>query len=277
MNKALFIALWLACSGLLLACGGGDGGTGVANPPSSTAAAVAALFASTNGSDNAALVIIQFEAQESSDGPCEDDPDCICYQVIHGGFPNGETVSTDPIAMDSFLEPGEYGAVLSGGVTSFLDEEFGEITVLSPRTTIAGDMCTDSEGNENEGLGSDGFGRFASFLLVADITGSCTDSNGTVSVAVMKEGSFGIHRNSLATESQPSYAPQIFGTFLTDDENGIEVPLDCTIWMSAENHEASASQEIDFSACTNPGNNDEPVEQATDLTCTFTSNGEAIN
>lgn len=233
VHKAL-IALGLSMIlSLGLACGS------LEETPSSTssssglevaAVAVGSLFSGTGSS---ALVIhqgLQNVAHPEFQDP--NDPQYTCTQVL-----SGAQDQEHPILTAAFGEVGTYGS---------LNESI---------TVIATDFCTQPDGTENEGLGSDGLGRFATFELIGEVSGDCTDEEGNPQSIAMEAGSSGIWRNT------EDYYPQIYGTF-TIKVGEESVVVDCTIYLD-ENETAV------FADCSDE--NGESVVQETSASCNFSA------
>lgn len=234
----IFIVLAL----FLLACGGGEGGTGVANPPSKVAGAAVAAVTVVFSVEEANESLGAFMMMQNSGNDCSDDPDCICMDVTSEN-PPPEAVPDDlPIDLYSFSDPGTYGS-FQFSVT--VDEE---------------DFCTLPNGAVNSGSGPDGLGRFAAFEFTSDVTESCIDSDGVQTSPAIKAGSSGIWRITSATGTDPAYVPQIFGTFIFELE-GRQSVANCTIYMSEEDDEAL------FSDCSDQNNN--TLELDSGAICSF--------
>ncbi|MBI4238031.1 MAG: hypothetical protein HY696_06390 [Deltaproteobacteria bacterium] len=198
---------------LLAACG--DVGSGVANPPTAdptklAAAAVGSLF-NQEGETNIAVV----GKSDSLAAFCPNDPGCTCT-----GIQTGQAEPND-VSVAAFNDPGTYGADNAG------------ITVLTDH------FCTQPDGTANSGLGPDGLGRLAGFVLTGDVNTSCALGS-TSTPVVMKTGSHGIWRNTDTNAEGVAYQPQIFGTF-TFSVNGTEVIYDCTIYLGNDERIVFAS------------------------------------
>ncbi len=251
MKKAfliLLLALVIALS--FLSCGG-EIGTGVSNPPTKAAAAVTALFSSDENSSNvnefvkipAQLInkIIKTAlAQENPSEACDlTEPGCTCEYT---GVANSPSNVTDVL----FGNGGTFGSV-NNSVTLESD-----------------DYCENSDGTENPNIGPDSNGIFAGFYLNGDITGTCTSGTGTATTVIMKgeaEGtsSSGVWRNLYATDTTPSYNPQIFGSFVFEI-NGTQTEVNCTIYLT----EGGTTSFANCSDSTGIS-----IDQDSDATCTF--------
>lgn len=203
LKNALLAVAGIALLASFVACGadnlGSDSDNGASSP--TTARVVAALF--SNPSNASALL----QAQTTHEFPdCGDtDPGCTCYEVING------------LDNEHDIDMGANGE----------SDTYGHETTI---TVAESDFCANTAGEENAGMGPDGRGRLATFLLRQAVTGHCviTDDNGLeeeVEVS-MDAGSFGVWRNTIATETAPAYAPEIYGTFYSGDEAS-----PCTIFL----------------------------------------------
>lgn len=229
--------------GSLAACQESELGTGVANPPAGSgptttnkaAALVASLFSSD--SEGQSLVKRVTRYQESSDGTdgfspdqCVDDPQCTC------AYANSEDAPSQIVNYLSY-DAGTYGSA-SYSMTVGADE-----------------FCQSPDGAENPGLGPDGRGRFVGFELTGGVPGNCDEGTSFT----MSAGSSGIYRNTDETDDEPSYHPQIFGTF-NFDIDGESVTVDCTIFMAED-------EEVLFADCSDETG--VSVIQDTDVRCEF--------
>lgn len=126
-----------------------------------------------------------------------------------------------------------------------------------PMTVSEDDFCTQSDGTENTGSGPDGLGLFATFELTDAVEGSCTSDDGDVTTVAMQSGSAGIWRNT----EDPTYYPQIFGSFTYIIDNDNEFALDCTIYLNDD-------ETVAFANCSDE-NGDVVVEEDGSANCEF--------
>lgn len=221
-----------SCGSLSEGTGSDDGASPAsASGDDNAAAAVASLFGSPGGTS-----LIKAVAGEEPN--CPNDPGCTCTFV----------------AMDEGGTPSEVSDALYRDTGIYGSDNY-------PMEVGASDFCAQPDGTMNPGMGSDGLGRFASFELIADVEGDCTDTNGSETTLTMQVGSFGIWRNTDETETTPAYEPQIFGTFsiLVDGEVSV---LNCTIYLDSTETAA-------FADCTNEDG--QAVAQAEASSCQFST------
>lgn len=150
----------------------------------------------------------------------ENDPACTCADA---SGENGDSDGPSAVTMASSGEEGHYGSLEEG-----LD-------------LVSEDFCANADGEDNEGLGPDGKGRFAVFTLDGEVLGSCVNENNETTTIAMQSGSTGVFRNTNESEGEAAHYPEIYGTFnyLINGED--EVTLDCTIFLSEDGSIAFAN------------------------------------
>lgn len=206
-SLALLSLTALACSG---AGTGTTGGSSTTNESASNSGSVvAAVFSSS--------------AQAS-----------ISAQALRAAIRNVEGEDhTPPSACESLEE--DPGAVTS----SSIDPDFADGSVTSKDygpegddiTLAESDFCEDSDGASNEGED-----LFAHFILNDDVEATCDDGTS----ATMKAGSTGVW-----TQNETA-CPEIYGTFILEDQDGVESTANCHIIISCD----SDSDEIESATCT---------------------------
>ncbi len=221
---SLMLVAWLAGCGSSAETSDSDASL---TSQESAAAAVAALF---NGGSVSAMIA---KAAEVGEEPVPND---TCSFVL-----SGEIDHEHPIVDEPYSDPGSYGSL---NVPLHLEEE---------------DFCTLPDETENVGSGPDGLGLVASFELTGDIDGNCEDEYGNRSVITMKSGSYGVWRETEATEEDVAYSPQIFGTFIIE-EGDEEMLLHCTIYLDED-------ETALFADCTN--DREETIVQDSSAECNF--------
>ena len=221
-------ALLILC---LVGCGSSSGTLGGSNPATSSqnaASAVAAMFGG-GAITNLSVKVAEYEEPVSEGSTC----DIIMSEEADHDHPE--------IVDDTYGEPDFYGSIDYG--ISVSEEDF----------------CTLPNETENEGDGPDSLGLVATFELEGDIEGNCQNDDESPSTIVMQVGSFGVWRQTEATDSAVARSPEIHGHFyiLEGDE---EMELDCTIYLD-ENEVAT------FADCSDvDGNN---VVQDSSASCSF--------
>jgi hypothetical protein len=191
----------------LMACGAA--GTGVTNASSSgsgavttsvgTPAAAASVVGAVFGNPvTANLGVVKIVKS----APAEEGGD-TCAEVLN---PDSEASDSDHIETAAYAAPGAYGSL-----NDLLHVE-------------EGDTCADSAGIENSGNGPDGDGRVAHFEIIADVTGSCSNADGSEDTIVMQATSTGVWRNT------DEFSPQVWGHFLVS-YNDEQFEIDCTLHL----------------------------------------------
>lgn len=226
---AIFILGITGCGGATSQSGeDGTGESGTAN-----AAAVAASLFGAGGSSGSAVVKLKWSHEEGGD--CSGDPGCTCEQALSGSVDHEH-----PIEDGAYDLPGVYGSA------------------ENPIDVSEEDFCSLPDGTVNDGMGPDGWGRLATFELTGDIEASCENGDGSVTTIAMQAGSAGLWRNTDATDDEPSYEPQIFGTFNYLIDGSETVTLDCTIYLTGDETMAYANCSDDSGTV---------VEQAAEADC----------
>lgn len=209
------------------------------------ASAAAALFAGTSGSASVSALtiprsVLNRYVQESLD---EENSE----QYEGGSSDTCLWAGQESEDMAEMIVTGQYG--LAGTYGSE-----GE-----PMTVSENDFCTQPDGTENTGSGPDGLGLFATFELIDAVEGSCTSDDGDVTTIAMQSGSTGIWRNT----EDPTYYPQVFGSFTYIIDNDNEFALDCTIYLNDD-------ESVAFANCSDE-NGDVVVEEDGSANCEFTT------
>lgn len=229
------------------ACGSAAGTSTTATEDSgdvtTAASAAAALFATSSASASVSALTIPRSAlnryvQESLD---EENSE----QYESGSSDTCLWVGQESEDMEEMIVTGSYG--LSGTYGSA-----GE-----PMTVSEDDFCTQPDGTENTGSGPDGLGLFATFELIDAVEGSCTSDDDDVTTIEMQSGSTGIWRNT----EDPTYYPQVFGSFTYIINNDNEAVLDCTIYLNDD-------ETVAFANCSDE-NGDVVVEEDGSANCEF--------
>lgn len=205
----------------LVACGtGSSSSSGDSSTPASesenTAAAVSSMFSVSGGVDGQSLVS-RFTINTTGADICDEE-----------NMANGPT-----------------GVFMSsrGGAS---DYPFGSVT--DPMTISTLDYyCSDANNQANTGTGPDGQGLFASFVILAEPAGSCSDGT-----------TFTFTKGSGITRNTQEYYPEIFGRF--EISGGDE--LNCTIRMRED-----GTVDLDHSSCSE--DNGTVVSFDTTTTCTI--------
>lgn len=92
-----------------------------------------------------------------------------------------------------------------------------------------------------------------------DVTGTCTVDD-VDSVMRFTTGSAGVFRNTVATDDEPGYYPQVYGTFVVADDEGNATEVNCTMYLLED-------QTANFADCSDSDGN--TVEQESDAVCVF--------
>lgn len=143
------------------------------------------------------------------------------------------------------MERGPTGVFMSsrGGVS---ERPFGSAT--DPMTISSeADYCTDSSNQPNTGTGSDGQGLFATFVIIGEPQGDCSDG-----------GNFTFTKGSGIVRNTQEYYPEIFGRFQI---SGGDV-VNCTLRLREDGTVA-----LDHSSCTE--DDGDPVSLDTAVTCSI--------
>ncbi|MCP5464843.1 MAG: hypothetical protein H7A33_07460 [Deltaproteobacteria bacterium] len=220
------------------ACGSASSTSGISDADdsssnSSVASAAGALFGGSSSQSSNLTVpsaLLQ-EAIRHAEEESEEDGNETCNTIEDESGPSG-------IVMGYNGAEGSYGA--EDYAMDVLEEDF----------------CRDSDNNENTGTGPDGVGLFGTFEMEEDVIGNCEDADGNAFTIDMLAGSSGIWRNT------GDYQPEIYGTFVVEDESGNQTTIDCTIFLDEDENivQASCSDE-----------NGVEVEQESETECSFSS------